>query len=52
MFYMSNHDVVYTQRTLETITIIVSATQLFSTCAIHAGVEDVIVRERGSTGRF
>ncbi|BBG93269.1 AWPM-19-like family protein [Prunus dulcis] len=39
-------------RTLETIAIIVSATQLFSTCAIHAGVEDVIVRERGSTGRF
>ncbi|BFG15268.1 hypothetical protein CerSpe_015420 [Prunus speciosa] len=38
-------------RTLETITIIVSATQLFSTCAIHAGVEDVIVRERGHTGR-
>ena len=35
------------QRTLETITIIVSVTQLFSTVVIHAGVEDDVARHRG-----
>ncbi|XP_068331991.1 membrane protein PM19L-like [Pyrus communis] len=38
-------------RRLETITILVTATQLFSTCVIHVGVEDVIAQERSRTGR-
>ncbi|KAF3457230.1 hypothetical protein FNV43_RR01887 [Rhamnella rubrinervis] len=38
-------------RTLETITIIVSGTQMFSTCAIHAGVENLIGQIRTRGGR-
>ncbi|KAK6117293.1 hypothetical protein DH2020_048964 [Rehmannia glutinosa] len=34
-------------RTLETILILVSGTQLFCTAAIYIGVDDVVVRERG-----
>ncbi|KAK6913859.1 AWPM-19-like [Dillenia turbinata] len=33
-------------RTLETLLIILGGTQLFCTVAIHAGVEDVVARER------
>ncbi|PRQ38896.1 hypothetical protein RchiOBHm_Chr4g0419021 [Rosa chinensis] len=36
-------------RTLETMTMIVSATQLFSTCAIQAGVEVAIAEQRDRT---
>ncbi|KAL6191093.1 hypothetical protein ACLB2K_037485 [Fragaria x ananassa] len=39
-------------RTLETITIIVSATQLFSTCAIQAGVEEAIAEKMDRAGRY
>lgn len=39
------------QRTLEVITIIVSGTQLFSTCAIHAAVESAIGQIRTWGGR-
>ena len=39
------------QRTLEVITIIVSATQLFYTVAIHAGVGSVSRRPRPYGGR-
>ncbi|KAE8076937.1 hypothetical protein FH972_015554 [Carpinus fangiana] len=39
-------------RTLEIITIVVSATQLFCTGAIHAGVEDVNARQRRQLGAF
>ncbi|KAB2625308.1 hypothetical protein D8674_016968 [Pyrus ussuriensis x Pyrus communis] len=38
-------------RILEVITIIVSATQMFSTCVIHAGVEDAIAQESGRIRR-
>lgn len=39
-------------RTLEAITIIVSATQLLSLCAIQAGVEEAIAEHRDRTGRY
>ncbi|XP_027121216.1 membrane protein PM19L-like [Coffea arabica] len=38
-------------RTLEVILIILSGTQLFCTGAIHAGVEDLVARERIIRGR-